>query len=85
MANPNARLPCADVTNSTLVEALLGLGHHQRDVIRGALQDVHGRRAREALQAHVVHREQAVACTDTDTDTHTHTLVNMTAKLMVGR
>lgn len=46
----------------TFVEPLFGLRHHQGDVIGGVLQDVHRGGVREALEVHVVHREEPVAC-----------------------
>lgn len=46
----------------TFVEPLFGLRHHQRDIIGSVLQDVHRGGVREALEVHVVHREEAVTC-----------------------
>lgn len=46
----------------TFVEPLFGLRHYQGDIIGGVLQDVHRGGVREALEVHVVHREEAVTC-----------------------
>lgn len=46
----------------TFVEPLFGLRHYQGDIIGGVLQDVHRGGMREALEVHVVHREEAVTC-----------------------
>lgn len=46
----------------TFVEPLFGLRHHQRDIIGSVLQDVHRGGVREALEVHVIHREEAVTC-----------------------
>lgn len=71
----------------TFVEPLFGLRHHQRDIIGSVLQDVHRGGVREALEVHVVHREEAVTCesdgkkirkgvqgsTESELYSHTHT------------
>lgn len=54
----------------TSVEPLFGLRHHERDVVRGVLKDLHGAGVREPAQAGVVDGDQTVACTDTTAVTH---------------
>ena len=54
----------------TFIQPLLWLGDYQGHVVRGILEDVYGRGVRQALQVHIIHRDETIPCGNTHTHAH---------------